>query len=116
MGDTNVVNWAREFVMRRSEKDWLGYYVYAVSPIPAADIFARQVIERGSSDALVSLVQGYQDSKRRGRLDRIKDVIALKSKNRKLLFWLRGTLGDWAYDGNKEAAFLINQLPVVEAE
>ncbi len=48
MGDTNVVNWAREFVMRRSEKDWLGYYVYAVSPIPAADIFARQVIERGN--------------------------------------------------------------------
>ena len=116
MGDTNVLNWAKEFVKRPAENGWLGYYVFARSPLPAADVLARQTIQRGDSDGLVSLVQGYQDSKRTDRLDRIKDTIALKTKSRKLIYWLRRTLGDWAYEGDKQAEALLSQLPVVESE
>jgi hypothetical protein len=116
MSDTNVLNWAKEFVKRPSKNDWLGYYVFAQSPLPEADKLARKVIERGNSDGLVSLVQGYDDSRRPDRLDRIKDIVALKSKSRKLVFWLRRTLGSWAYEGDKEAERILNQLPVVESE
>jgi hypothetical protein len=116
MGDTNVLNWAREFVKKPGEKDWLGYYVFARSPLPAADVLAREVIKAKDSAALVSLVQGYQDSKRADRLERIQDVMAIKTKSRKLIYWLRRTLGDWAYEGDKKAESLLNQLPDVGPE
>jgi hypothetical protein len=116
MGDTNVLNWAKEFIKRPAENHWLAYYVFALSPLPAADALARQTIQRGDSDGLVSLVQGYKDSKRADRLDRIKEAIALKTKSRKLIYWLRRTLGDWAYEGDKQAEALLSQLPVVESE
>jgi hypothetical protein len=116
MGDTNVLNWARKFVMKSSEKDWLGYYVFAQSPLPAADVLARAVIKGKDSEALVWLVQGYKDSKRADRLERIRDVMAIKSKSRKLIYWLRRTLDDWAYDGDKEAQSLVSQLPDVGPE
>jgi hypothetical protein len=116
MGDTNVVDWAREFVKRSSKEEWLGYYVFAQSPLPGADVLARQVIQRGDSAPLVSLVQGYQDSRRADRLDRIKDIALLKKKSRKLIYWLRRTLGDWANAGDKQAETLLNQLPMVDSE
>ena len=86
------------------------------TPLPAADVLARQTIQRGDSDGLVSLVQGYQNSKRTDRLDRIKDTIAVQTKSRKLIYWLRRILGDWAYEGDKQAEALLNQLPVVESD
>lgn len=113
MGDTNVLNWAQKFVVRPSEKDWVGYYVFAQSPLPAADVLAREVIKGKNSETLVWLVQGYQDSKRADRLERIQDVMAIKIKSRKLIYWLRRTLGDWAYDGDKKAESLLNELPDV---
>jgi hypothetical protein len=116
MGDTDVLNWARKFVMKSGEKDWLGYYVIAQSPLPAADVLAREVIKGKDSEALVSLVQGYEDSKRVDRLERIQDAMAIKTKSRKLIFWLRRTLGTWAYKGDKKAEALLNQLPDVGPE
>jgi hypothetical protein len=116
MGDTNVLAWAKEFVKRPSEKDWLGYYVFAHSPLSDADVLARQVIQHGNSDHLVSLVQGYEDSRRPDRFDRVKDIVSLKKKSRKLVYWLRRTLGDWAYAGDKQAEALLNQLPIIDSE
>jgi hypothetical protein len=113
MGDTNVLNWAQKLVMKPGEKGWLGYYVFAQSPLPAADVLAREVIKGKNSDALVWLVQGYEDSKRVDRLERIQDVMAVKTKSHKLIFWLRRTLGTWAYNGDKKAEALLSQLPDV---
>jgi hypothetical protein len=116
MGDTNVFNWAKEFVKQPGDKAWMGYYVFARSPLPAADEMARQVIQRGDSEELIWLVQGYQDSLSPDRTERIKNAIALKTKSQKLIFWLRRTLGDWADNGDKQAESLLTQLPVVESE
>jgi hypothetical protein len=116
MGDTNVLTWAQDVVRRPNEKDWLGYHIFACSPLPAAVDLAREVIRRRNWDGLVSLAQGYEDSTRSDRLDRVKDIIAIKNKRPKLIHWLRRTLGSWAYDGDKEAERLLSQLPVVESE
>ena len=116
MGDTNVLNWAQEFAKKRTERAWVSYCVYASSPLPAADELARQVIGKGDSKELTWLVQGYMDSKRPNRLDRLKEIVALKSKSRNLIFWLRRTLGDMAYDGDKGAEAVLAQLPVVDSE
>ena len=116
MGDTNVVNWARDFAKQRSEKAWVAYYTFARSPLPIADTLVREAIQRGDSEGLVWLVQGYQDSHRSDRLDRLREIVALKSKSNKLIYWLRRTVGNMAYRGDKAAELLLGQLPVVEAE
>ena len=94
----------------------MGYYVFALSPLSAAELLAREVIRRGQSDGLVWLVQGYHYSERPDRLVRIKEVVALKHKSRKLVFWLRRILDEWADNGDKEAERLLAQLPVIESE
>jgi len=86
------------------------------SPLLAADRLARQVIQRGDSDGLVSMVQGYKDSTQPERIERIKGAIAIKAKSQKLIYWLRRILSDWAYNGDKEAERLLGQLPVVDSE
>ena len=116
MGDTNVIHWAQAFANKKSEESWMAYCVYARSPLLIADNLARGVIARGDSKELVWLVQGYDDSKRTNRLDRLREVVALKSKSRKLIYWLRRTLGDMAYHGDKQAEALLNKLPVVDSE
>jgi hypothetical protein len=116
MGDTNVLRWADEFVKHPGERSWVGYYVFAISPLPEADLLARQVIQRGDSDDLIWLVQGYEYSGRKDRLDRLKEAAALKTKSQKLIYWIRRTLGNWAYQGDKEAERLLSQLPVVDLE
>ncbi len=116
MGDTNVVNWAVDFVKKPGDKAWVGYYVFAWSPLPAADVQARQLIQRGDSEPLVWLVQGYEDSPNPERLDRIKEAMAIKDKSRKLTYWLRRVLEHWAREGDPQAASLLSQLPVVEED
>ena len=116
MGDTNVLNLAKESIKRPNAKDWLGYYIFAQSPLPEAGALAKRVIQRGNSKSLEMLVQGYEDSRRPDRLDRIKEIVALKAKSRDLIYWLRHTLGGWAYDGDKQAESLLSQLPVGEPE
>jgi len=116
MGDTNVLNWAKEFVKRPSERNWVGYYVFAISSLPEADKLAREVIQRGDSDGLVSLIQACKDYKKTDRLELLKEAAVIETKSQKLIYWLRRTLGDWAYHGNKEAERLLSQLPVVELE
>jgi hypothetical protein len=115
-GDSNVVNWAREYVKKPGEGAWLGYYVFAQSPLPAADTLAREVIKRGDSEGLIWLVQGYEDSKRTDRLERLQEITKIKTKSHKLIFWLRRTLGDWAHHGDTQAESLLSQLPVIENE
>lgn len=116
MGDSNVVHWAKEFVKQPGDQAWLGVYVFANSPLPEADQIARQIIKNGDSDQLVWLVQAYGDSRSTQRLDRIKEAVKTTPKSQKLIYWLRRTLNDWAYQGNKEAEKLLSELPVVESE
>ena len=111
MGDRKIVEWAREFVQKPGEKQWVGFYVFGCSPLPAADALAREVIRRGDSKALVALVQSYRDSANPHRWERLQDVISVKPKGKKLRYWLRRTLADLAYDGHEQAKDLLNQLP-----
>jgi hypothetical protein len=116
MGETDVLNWAKDFIRQPGERQWVGYYVLACSPLPQAEELARKVIQGGDSESLIWLVQGYDESKRPHQIDRVKDIIALKNKSRKLIFWLRRTLGDWAHQGDEQAKQFLDQLPVVESE
>lgn len=116
MGDTNVIHWAHAFAKRKSNEAWMAYCVYARSPLPVADELARKVISKGDSDELTWLVQGYMDSKRTNRLDRLKEIVALKSKNRNLTYWLRRAFEDMVFDGYKEAEPVLAQLPILDPE
>lgn len=116
MGDTNVIVWAQEFAKKKNQKDWMAYYVYSHSPLPFADELASKVISKGDSEELTGLVQGYMDSMRTNRLDRLKEIVALKLKDRRLMYWLRRAFEDMVFDGNKDAERLLPKLPIVYAE
>ena len=111
MGDREVVEWAREFVKKPGKMQWMGFYIFARSPLPEADALARELIRRGDSKGLVSLVQAYGDSSNPRRWERLQDVIAVKQKGNKLRYWLRRTLADLAFHGHEQAKELMKQLP-----
>jgi len=115
MGDTNVLNWAKKYVGTRAEDRWIGFYVFAISPLLEGDELARQLTKKGESEDLVSLVQGYGDSKRHDRLDRLSEIAHLKTKSKDLIYWLRRILEELAYEGEKRAESLLNELPKVDA-
>lgn len=68
-----------------------------------------------ADSTLVSLVQVCDDSKRPDRLEQLREIAHLEPKSQKLIFRLRRVLGNMAYNRDKEAEKLLNDLPVVDA-
>jgi hypothetical protein len=116
LGDPDVVEWAKEFQKKSGENRWMAFYVLALSPLPAADALVQEIVHGKDVDGIIFLVQGYQDSKNPRRLQRIESVAARDGKTKKLIFWLRRTLGSMVSQGDEHARTLLNKLPVVESE
>lgn len=59
MGDPDVLAWAKKkLAAKPDDKRWVAVYAVAWSPLPAADILARQIMSRNGDD-LATLADGY---------------------------------------------------------
>jgi hypothetical protein len=110
MGDIGALDWAREFMKSPDEDRWIAFYTIAHSQLEEADVPAESVIEGTDAKGLVWLIQGYRNSHNPNRLDRLRDVANLKTRDSEVDYWLRRTLESMANDGDSNAEELLKTL------
>ncbi len=119
LGDPGVVAWALDTIRNPRKDDSPEYSILAISPLPEADLVARELIRAGDSPALVDLVQGYGEdylfleqpmSTNPHRWERLKEVMALEPKSGRLRYWLRASLWYLAEFGHEPAEELLQKL------
>ncbi len=110
LGDGETLSWAKEFMNSSSEDRWMAYYAIARSPLKEADNLAKRVIEASGTDDLVSLIQGYKESRNPNRWDRLRDINGRAKRDAKVDYWLRVTLNEMSDDGDNYSPIVITTL------
>lgn len=110
MGDPATISWAKEFMKTDDEKRWVAFYTIAHSPLVEADILARGVIEGSDIEGVISLIQGYEESRNPNKYDRLLDIIRLPQKDPKVDHWLKRTLLMMSDDGDLRASEMLRLL------
>ncbi|MFG6431857.1 hypothetical protein [Roseateles sp. LYH14W] len=110
LGDSDVLAWGQRLTALRSNDAWMGYYVVARSPLPAADALARRAIRRADEESLMALVQGYKDSTNPNLWDRLADVAAMRQRPPKVDAWLKTVLKQRAEARDARSAALLQSL------
>lgn len=101
-GDRDVLEWGKDVLS--SDKDrWMGCYIIALSPLPEADVYAKEIISQKDPKVLRYLVEGYEDSADPNKWDRLADIIQLRSEDKDLNYWLETTLSKMADNGQTKA-------------
>lgn len=84
MGNTKVFDWAKTHIGDTNEKNWVPYYVISNSPLAEAKEQAIQLIEHGTNQEILYLMQGYTESASPHKWGPIDKIISTKLSNSEL--------------------------------
>jgi hypothetical protein len=110
LGDTDVLAWGQRRADVKHKDRWMGFHVFALSPLPLADELARRTIHQGDAEDIGSLVDGYEESTNPHLWDRLADVISLTPRPEPVNIALRRILRTRADAGDARAAALLKTM------
>lgn len=81
MGNTKVFHWAKNHMGNIDEKNWVPYYIISNSPLAEAKAQAIQLIEHGTNQEILYLMEGYTESASPHKWEQIDKIISTKLPN-----------------------------------
>lgn len=103
MGNTKVFYWAKNHIGDVDEKNWVPYYIVSNSPLAEAREQAIQLIEHGTNQEILYMMQGYTESASPHKWEQIDKIISTKLSNSEMYESLYNVLQQIAMNEPTEA-------------